>query len=95
MDHSSLLIDMIKSIPQYKNVILISCFINTDKKDLENIGFSNNDIEKVTEFIKDILEERLQIFTSDIKNIKESILESILRPIKREINQVANNYHKI
>ena len=32
MDHSNILIDMIKSIPQYKNVILINCFINTDKK---------------------------------------------------------------
>ena len=68
---------MIKSIPQYKNVILISCFINTDKKDLENIGFSNGDIQKVTNFIKEILEDRIDIFTNDIKNLEESILERI------------------
>ena len=70
--------DIFESIQYYKKIILLIFLIQNDKNLLKEIGFSKNDINRLSIEFKKILLEEFQEYLSYIKNVEESIIERIL-----------------
>ena len=61
-----------------KKIVLLIFLIQNDKNLLKEIGFSKNDINRLSIEFKNILIEGHEDYLSYIKNEEESILEKIL-----------------
>ena len=70
--------DIFESIPDYRKIVLLIFLIQNDKNLLKEIGFSKNDISRLSIEFKNILLEEFEDYLSYIKNEEESILEKIL-----------------
>ena len=70
--------DLFESIPDYKKIIILIFLIQNDKNLLEEIGFSKNDIDRLTVEFKNILIKQHEEYLSYIKNIEESAIEQFL-----------------
>ena len=78
MDNENYFKDIFESIHDYKKIVLLIFLIQNDKNLLKEIGFSLNDINRLSiEFNKIILEE-FEEYLSYIRNVEESIIERIL-----------------
>ena len=78
MDNSDYFRDLFESIHDYKKIVLLIFLIQNDKNLLKEIGFSKNDINRLSIEFKNVLLEEFEDYLSYIKNEEESILEKIL-----------------
>ena len=78
MDNSNYFIDMFKSIPDYRKIVLLIFLIQNDKNLINEIGFSQRDINLLNLEFKNILMEGFEDYLDYIKNEEESILEKFL-----------------
>ena len=78
MNYENYFKDIFESIHDYKKIVLLIFLIQNDKNLLKEIGFSKNDINRLSIEFKNILLEELEDYLSYIKNEEESILEKIL-----------------
>ena len=70
--------EIFESIHDYKKIVLLIFLIQNDKNLLKEIGFSKNDINRLSIEFKNILLEELEDYLSYIKNVGESVIERIL-----------------
>ena len=61
-----------------KKIVLLIFLIQNDKNLLKEIGFSKNDINRLSIEFKNILLEDFEDYLSYIKNVEESVIERIL-----------------
>ena len=78
MENENYFKDIFESIHDYKKIILLILLIQNDKNLLKEIGFSKNDINRLSTEFKKILLEEFEEYLSYIKNVEESIIERIL-----------------
>ena len=78
MNHETYFKDIFESIHDYKKIVLIILLIQNDKNLLKEIGFSKNDINRLSIEFKNILLEEFEDYLSYIKNEEESVLEKTL-----------------
>ena len=78
MENEKYFKDLFESIHDYKKIILLIFLIQNDKNLLKEIGFSKNDINRLSTEFKKILLEEFEEYLSYIKNVEESIIERIL-----------------
>ena len=78
MNHENYFKDIFESIHDYKKIVLLIFLIQNDKNLLKEIGFSKNNINRLSIEFKNILLEEFEDYLSYIKNEEESILEKIL-----------------
>ena len=78
MENENYFKDIFESIHDYKKIILLIFLIQNDKNLLKEIGFSKNDINRLSIEFKKILLEEFEEYLSYIKNEEESILEKFL-----------------
>ena len=70
--------DIFESIPDYKKIVLLMFLIQNDKILLNEIGFSQRDINRLSIEFKNILIEEFEDYLDHFKNEEESIIERIL-----------------
>ena len=78
MDNENYFKDIFESINDYKKIIFLIFLIQNDKNLLKEIGFSKNDINRLSIEFKKIILEEFEDYLSYIKNQEESIIEKIL-----------------
>ena len=78
MNNINYLKDIIESIPNYRKIVLLIFLIQNDKNLLKGIGFSKNDINRLSIEFKNILIEQHEEWLDYIKNEEESIIEKLL-----------------
>ena len=78
MNNINYLKDIIESIPNYRKIVLLIFLIQNDKNLLKEIGFSKNDINRLSIEFKNILIEQHEEWLDYIKNEEESIIEKLL-----------------
>ena len=78
MDNQNYFTDIFESIHDYKKLVLLIFLIQNDKNLLNEIGFSQRDINRLSIEFKNILIEEFEDYLDHIKNEEESIIERIL-----------------
>ena len=78
MDNINYFQDILKSIHDYKKIVLLIFLIQNDKNLLHEVGFSQRDINRLSIEFKNILIEQHEEWLDYIKNEEESILEKFL-----------------
>ena len=78
MNNQNYFTDLFESIQNYKKVVLLIFLIKNDKNLLNEIGFSQRDINRLSIEFKNILIEEFEDYLDHIKNEEESIIEKIL-----------------
>ena len=78
MDNSNYFSELLESIPDYRKIVLLIFLIQNDKNLLNEIGFSQRDINQLSIEFKNILLEEFEYYLDHIKNEEESILEKFL-----------------
>ena len=61
-----------------KKIVLLIFLIQNDRNLLKEIGFSKNDINRLSIEFKNILLEEFEDYLSYIENVEESVIERIL-----------------
>ena len=78
MNYENYFKNIFESIIDYKKIIMMIFLIQNDKNLLEEIGFSKNDIDRLSLEFKNILITQHEEYLSYIKNEEEIIIERIL-----------------
>ena len=78
MENENYFKEIFESIHDYKKIVLLIFLIQNDKNLLKEIGFSKNDINRLSIEFKKILLEEFEEYLSYIKNVEESVIERIL-----------------
>ena len=78
MDNINYFRDLFESIPDYRKIVLLIFLIQNDKNLLKEIGFSKNDINRLSMEFKNILIEQHEEWLDYIKNEEESNIEKLL-----------------
>ena len=78
MNNENYFKDIFESIPDYRKIVLLIFLIQNDKNLLKEIGFSKNDISRLSIEFKKILLEEFEDYLSYIKNEEESVIEKFL-----------------
>ena len=78
MTNSNYFSDIFESIHDYRKIVLLIFLIQNDKNLLNEIGFSQRDINRLSIEFKNILLEEFENYMDYIKNEEEAILEKIL-----------------
>ena len=69
---------MFESIPDYRNLVLYQFLIENDKKILKEVGFSENDINRISLGFKNIFMEQNEEYLDHINSPEESVIERFL-----------------
>ena len=69
--------DIFESIHDYKKVVLLIFLFQNDKNLLNEVGFTQRDINRLSIEFKNILLEEFQDYSDHIKSEEESIIERI------------------
>ena len=75
MNYENFFKDLFKSIPDYRKIVLLIFLIQNDKNLLKEIGFSENDTNRLNLDFKNTLLEEYEEYLDYIKNIEESTIE--------------------
>ena len=78
MNNENFFKEIFESIHDYKKIVLLIFLIQNDKNLLKEIGFSKNDINRLSIEFKNILLEEFEDYLSYTKNVEESVIERIL-----------------
>ena len=78
MNYENYFEDLLESICDYKNSVLLIILIQNDKNLLREVGFSQRDINRLNLEFKNILLEQHEAYLDYVKYQEESILEKIL-----------------
>ena len=78
MDNIYYFNDLFESITEYRKIVLLIFLIQNDKKLLKEIGFSKNDINRLSLEFRNILIEQHEEYLDYVKDQEESIIERIL-----------------
>ena len=78
MNYEKYFKDIFESFHDYKKIVLLIFLIQNDKNLLKEIGFSKNDINRISIVFKNVILEEFEDYLSYVKNEEESILEKIL-----------------
>ena len=78
MNYENYFQDLFQYIPNYRKIVLLIFLIQTDKNLLQEIGFSENDINRLNLEFKNKLIEQFDEYLDYIKNEEESLLEKFL-----------------
>ena len=78
MNNDNYFKEIFESIHDYKKIVLLIFLIQNDENLLKEIGFSKNDINRLSIEFKNILLEEFEDYLSYIKNVEESVNERIL-----------------
>ena len=78
MDNSNYCKDLLESIPDYKEIVLLIFLIQNDKNLLKECGLLKNDIIQLIFEFKKILLEQNQEYLDFVKNEEESLLAKFL-----------------
>ena len=78
MNYENYFKDIFKSIHDYKKIVLLIFLIQNDKNLLKEIGFSKDDINRLSIEFKNVILEEFEDYLSYIKNEEKSIHEKIL-----------------
>ena len=78
MNNANYFKDLFESINDYRKIVLLIFLIQNDKNLLNEIGFSQRDINRLSIEFKNILIEEFEDYLEHIKNEEESILEKFL-----------------
>ena len=78
MENENYFKDIFESIHDYKKTILLIFLLQNDKNLVKEIGFSKNDINRLSIEFKKISLGEFEEYLSYIKNLEESIIERIL-----------------
>ena len=78
MNYENYFKDIFKSIHDYEKMVLLIFLIQNDKNLIKEIGFSKDDINRLSIEFKNVLLEEFEDYLSYIKNEEESFLEKIL-----------------
>ena len=79
MNNESYFKDLFESISDYRKIVLLIILIQDDKNLLNEIGFSQRDINLLNLEFKNILLEEFENFLDYIKDQEESILEKFFK----------------
>ena len=67
--------DLFESIPHYRKIVLL-LFLNENDKDLlKEVGFSENDINRLSLQCRNILIEQHELYMDYVKNEEDSIIQ--------------------
>ena len=78
MENENYFKEIFESIHDYKKIVLLIFLIQNDKNLLKEVGFSENDINRLSIEFKNIVLEEFEEYLSYIKNVEESVIERIL-----------------
>ena len=78
MNNNNYFKDIFESIPDYRKIVLLIFLIQNDKNLLNEVGFTQRDINRLSIEFKNILLEEFQDYLDHIKNEEESIIKRIL-----------------
>ena len=78
MNNENYFKEIFESIHDYKKIVSLIFLIQNDKNLLKEIGFSKNDINRLSIEFKNILLEEFEDYLSYKKNVEESVIERIL-----------------
>ena len=78
MNNQNYFTDIFKSINDYRKVVLLIFLIQNDKNLLNEIGFSQRDINRLSIEFKNISIEEFEDYLEYIKNEEEAVIEMIL-----------------
>ena len=78
MNNANYFKDLFESIPDYRKVVLLILLIQNEKNLLNEVGFSQRDINRLSIEFKNKLIEEFEAYLSHIKNEEESLLEKFL-----------------
>ena len=78
MNNQNYFTDIFESIHDYKKVVLLIFLIQNDKNLLNEIGFSQRDMNRLSVEFKNILIEEFEDYLDHIKNEEQSVIERIL-----------------
>ena len=81
MNNENYFKEIFESIRDYKKIVLLIFLIQNDKNLLKEIGFSKNDINRLSIEFENILLEKFEDYLSYIKNVEESVIERILNKL--------------
>ena len=72
MDNVNYFKDFFESVPDYRKIVLWMFLIKDDKNLLKDVGFSNDDINQLSFYFKNVLLEEYENYLEYIKNEEES-----------------------
>ena len=78
MDNSKRFQDIFESFEDYRKVVSLINLIQNEKNLLKEIGFSKNDIDRLSLVFKKILIDQHEQYLNYVKNEEESIIEKFL-----------------
>ena len=78
MNNSNFFEDIFESIADYRKIVILIFLIQNDSDLLREVGFSERDINRLNDEIKNLLIEKHEEYLGYVKDQKESILEKIL-----------------
>ena len=78
MNYENYFKDLLKSILDYRKIVLLIFLIQNDKNLLKENGFSEIDINRLNLDFKNTLLEEYEQYLDYIKNIEESAIEKFL-----------------
>ena len=78
MNNENFFKQLSKSIPDYRKIVLLVFLIKNDDDLLKDVGFSKNDINRLSSEIKSILYDQLKDYLDFFANKEEIIIERLL-----------------
>ena len=78
MDNVNYFKDIFESITDYRKIVLLIFLIQNDKNILKEVGFSKDDINRLSLEFKNVLLEEYENYLDYIRNEEESKIERFL-----------------
>ena len=78
MNNENYFKNIFESIPDYRKIVLVIFLIKKDEDLLQEVGFSERDINPLNNEFKNILIEQHEEILDYVKNEEESIIEKFL-----------------
>ena len=87
MDNRSYFKELLKSISDYRKIVLLLHLVQNDKNLLKEVGFSKSDINRLNLEFKNILLEEHEEYLDNIKDQEESVFRKVFEYVNGTILQ--------